>query len=178
MRKGAPGSAAAIDEAMAHPWPVAARRRGPAQVARGLFLADLSYYHAPSLLNAAFVNLPVLASQPIMSFCSEVPAYVMMRGGRDRALVRRAYQGVLPAVAIDRRRKGDTTRYFAAVAERNAAFIRELLDGGELERLGLRAPGTIANEADISPEFIAEIWLRQIRSLRDASLLRQASPAA
>lgn len=178
MRKGAPGAAAAINEALAHPWPMAARRRGPAQVARGLFLADLGYYHAPSLLNATYVNVPVLASAPIMSICSEIPAYTMMRGGRDRALVRRAYRGALPAVAVDRRRKGDTTRYFAAVATRNAAFMADILNGGELERLGLRSTTAAVSEPDISPEFIAEIWLRQIGSLRDVPLARQALPAA
>lgn len=159
-------AAAAIEEAMAHPWRRAARKRGPAQMARALFLADLNYYHAPSSLSATFVNAPVLASQPIMSFCSTLPAYVTMRGGRDRALVRRAFKGVLPAIALERQRKGDTSRYFAAVAARNAPFAREILSGGELERLGLRSATSVAGLNEISPEFIAEIWLRQINALR------------
>lgn len=137
-------------------------------MARTLFLADLHYYHTPSSLNAAFVNAPVLASQPIMSFCARLPAYVTMRGGSDRALVRLGFRDVLPAVARARRRKGDTSRYFASVAAQNAPFIRDMLRGGELERLGLRTPHAALDVDDISTEFIAEIWLRQLKALRAA----------
>ncbi len=156
----------AIAEALAHPWRIASRAAGPAQMARTLFLADLQYYHTPSSLNAAFVSAPVLASQPIMSFCARLPAYVTMRGGSDRALVRQAFRDVLPAEALVRRRKGDTTRYFASVAAQNAPFMRDMLRGGELEGLGLRSPYAAIDVDDISTEFIAEMWLRQLKALR------------
>lgn len=158
----------AIAEALAHPWRTASHRAGPAQMARTLFLADLHYYHTPSSLNAGFVSAPVLASQPIMSFCARLPAYATMRGGSDRALVRLGFRDVLPAVALARRRKGDTTRYFAAVAAQNAPFMRDILRGGELERLGLRTSQSALDVDDISTEFIAEMWLRQLKALRAA----------
>lgn len=160
--------AGAIAEALAHPWRSASHEAGPAQMARTLFLADLQYYHTPSSLNAAFVSAPVLASQPIMSFCARLPAYVTMRGGSDRALVRLGFRDVLPAVALARRRKGDTTRYFAAVAAQNAPFMRDMLRGGELEGLRLRRQHAAVDVDDISTEFIAEMWLRQLKALRAA----------
>lgn len=183
MRPGENGAQQAIAAAMSHPWCVEAGQRGAAEAAHALFLADLCYYHSPSILTQSLVVAPVLASQPIISFCCETPPYVMMRGGRDRALVRWAYRERLPAIAVARRRKGDTSRYFAAVAARNAAFAREVLCEGELKRLGLisehgvsaeMAPdrardGDGSSDGATSPAFIAEIWLRQVSALRRAS---------
>jgi asparagine synthase (glutamine-hydrolysing) len=152
-----------------------AMRRGPGEIMRALHLADLQYYHGPGLLSDRFLLSPVLASQPIMEFCCQIPAYRTVEGGRDRGLARLAFADELPASAVDRRRKGDTTRFHAAVAQANDAFIRDMLRDGELERRGLfnaaamdkTAPGKLL---DFSHHLVAELWLRR------AGVIGKSSP--
>lgn len=171
-----------VDEAIADDWVKRAIRRGPGEAMRALLLADLQYYHGPSVLAERFVLAPILTSQPIMEFCCAIPVYRTVEGGRDRGLARLAFADDLPASAIDRRRKGDTTRFHAAVARANDAFMRDMLCGGELERRGLFDPAVMANTAptkvlDFSHHLVAEIWLRKVKALRSAAPVAEGAPA-
>lgn len=159
-----------LEEVLTDDWVRSALRRGPGEAMRALQLADLQYYHGPGLLSDRFLVTPVLTSQPIIEFCCQIPAYRTVEGGRDRGLVRLAFADDLPASAVERRRKGDTTRFHAAVAQVNDSFVRDILCGGELERRGLFSSSALNSIAptkvlDFSHYLVAELWLRKVKSV-------------
>jgi asparagine synthase (glutamine-hydrolysing) len=164
----------AVREALEDDWVRAAGRRGPGEVMRALLLSDLQYYHGPGQLGRQFVLAPVLALQPIIEFCCSIPTYRTIDGGRDRGLARLAFADKLPASAVDRRRKGNTTRFHAAVAAANAPFMRDMLCAGELEQRGLFRSDSMTAASptavlDFSAHLVAELWLRKVKALRSSA---------
>ena len=64
-------------------------------------------------------HLPVcnpLVSQPVVEACLSVPSWAWREGGRDRALVRRAFAGTLPAAVSTARVKGTPGRFAAQLS--------------------------------------------------------------
>lgn len=169
-----------VAEAMADPWVREGLKLGPGAGMRALHLADLQYYHAPSVITHHAIPAPVLTAQPIIEFCWRVPTYRTTEGGRDRAIARMAFAEDLPPSAAARQRKGDTTRFFAQVAQLNGEFIRDLLIDGELTKMGLFDPKRLNEKPasavlDFSQELVAEIWLRRIKAARRAFVEARAS---
>jgi asparagine synthase (glutamine-hydrolysing) len=71
-----------------------------------------------------------LMSQPIIEHVLALPAMVLTRGRRDRALVREAYAGHLPAAIVNRRSKGALAFHFGRVLAASTDMLRSyLLDG-------------------------------------------------
>lgn len=175
LQRAVSGSAEArrtvIELALADPWVKGAMRSGPGQAVRALLLADLQYYHAASILQGVFLPTPVLTSQPIVERCCAIPTYRTIEGGRDRSLARRAFAADLPPSAVERRRKGDTTRFFKRVMQANGDFVCDLLKDGELVQRGLFDSARlsdlqVAGVGDISTDLVAELWLRRIKAAR------------
>jgi asparagine synthase (glutamine-hydrolysing) len=113
----------------------------------------------------------VITSQPIVEFCCSIPTYRSFDGGRDRALARLAFGDDLPSSSVARQRKGDTTRFFGAVATANGDFIIDALKNGELVKRGLFDPSRLDAKPrravlDFSNELVAELWLRRISACR------------
>ncbi len=81
-----------------------------------------------------------LMSQPIVELALAIPTWRMIEGGRDRAVVRRAYEEFLPPLVRDRRRKGSPSGFAMDVLRRNASQVRARLMEGELVRHGLVNP--------------------------------------
>ena len=145
-------------------------------------VADLHFYHQRSSLSG-FIAAPLLACQPVVECCLSIPPYEMTQGGRERALARAAFGDLVPRIILERRHKGDTTRYHRAVLERQLPFIREMLCDGELVKFGLlaRAPLETAlrrdvvvdakTKAQIMTAFIAELWLRRFLKTKAACAL-------
>ena len=159
----------AADAALEDPWVKDALARGPGEAMRALLISDLQYYHGPSLPSRTFIPAPVITSQPIVEFCCSIPTYRSYDGGRDRALARLAFADDLPASSVARQRKGDTTRFFGAVAAANGDFIIDALKGGELVQRGLFDAARLDAKPrravlDFSNELVAELWLRQIKA--------------
>lgn len=166
---------AALAEWAEHDWLVGARKLSPARALRVWHFQDAIRYHAPSVLNVAVPTTPVLISQPLVELCLATPSYVMVEGGRERALARAAFADDLPPTVHARSTKGETTRYFAAVLQHNFEIMRELLLGGELVdtglldrarlesalRRGLITSGVVAD--GLMSALAAEIWLRNLK---------------
>jgi len=173
-RASAPHHAtAAAEAALADPWVKDALARGPGEAMRALLIGDLQYYHGPSLPNQYFIPAPVVTSQPIVEFCCSIPTYRSFDGGRDRALARLAFTDDLPASSVVRQRKGDTTRFFGAVAAANGDFVIDALKGGELVKRGLFDAGRLEAKPrravlDFSNELVVELWLRRIMACHPA----------
>lgn len=173
-----------------HVWIEAARKAAPARGKRMLRIADLQFYHNPSVLTEAAANALVLCAQPVVEFCLSIPPYVMTRGGVDRALARAAFGEVLPDVVLKRSLKGDTTRHFTAVLEHNFPFLRDVLIGGRLAEEGLidaaKLEAALQRSAIVDGKIAsglmqalaAELWLRRLESWAPAPASATSAAAA
>ena len=118
-------------------------------------------------------TMPLL-SQPLVELCFRIPSYLMIRGGRDRALVRKAFAADLPRQTLMRTGKGRIDRHLRDLLDANLGFVREfLLDGilagrGFLDRrnldlsLGRDRPPTDFQCGEILQQHLCtEAWLRR-----------------
>jgi asparagine synthase (glutamine-hydrolysing) len=82
-----------------------------------------------------------LQSQPLMELCIRTPSYVLLKGGRQRALARDAFGDCLPDAVAHREDKGDTSWFVREFIRRNERSVREALLDGVLvrERIVARA---------------------------------------
>ena len=128
-------------------------------------------------------RLAPLAAQPLMELCLRIPTYVLVAGGWDRALARRAFYKVLPPPIRNRRHKGGMDGHARLTIERNRPFLRDLLQDGWLVREGVIDPHGLeralqgrADSETQSGELLdyagVEAWLRRWRE-QDAA---RASP--
>lgn len=111
-----------------HPW-VDAAVHLPSSKRRQIYdiIDTQNFYRVPS--HYADIVHPLI-SQPIIELCLQIPSYVLTFDGIDRALVRQAFEGIVPTDILTRTTKGATTGYFNKLLVRNLPFLREfLLDG-------------------------------------------------
>lgn len=134
-----------------HPWleHVDLSRPGTARHVRSL-IGILPCLDGYARARRGGLQFPLL-TRPIVEHCLGVPTWEWIRGGRDRAYVRRAFDGLLPAQLLARRRKGALDGMFAQLFSANRHAIRDhllggylagedLLDRGAIERYLSRAP--------------------------------------
>jgi len=96
------------------------------------FLAEVANRHRPiARLERAPQHHPLL-SQPLMELCLQIPTYLLLRGGRERALAREAFAHHVPPEILRRHDKGSTVAHATEMLRRSEPFLRELLLGGAL----------------------------------------------
>lgn len=102
---------------------------------------------------------PLLA-QPLLELCLQIPSWLWLAGGRDRAVAREAFKGLVPASVLERRVKGSLQgmlyRGFSALRDP----MRELLAGGELAKL------QIIDAAAVEEALSGETWMGDQVQLR------------
>lgn len=121
----------------------------------------------------AFVH-PLIA-QPLVELCLRVPTWLWVRGGRNRAVARQAFRGLLPEEVLARRGKGGLEGLCMRAYRRHKSQIAELLLGGFLREAGLLDPDPLEaylERAGPPPDaryfrifelIAAELWLRSWR---------------
>jgi asparagine synthase (glutamine-hydrolysing) len=126
-----------------HPWLEAPRGALPG---KGAHIANLARIQGTidGYARDEAPLVPVLLSQPIMEFCLSIPTWRWLRGGRDRAVARRAFSPYLPQRLIDRRSKGGPNSFAFDVIDSNKKGLREHLFGGLLVEQGLIDPNALA----------------------------------
>ncbi len=118
------------DERFIHPWLVDADGAEPGKLWHVLSMGVTPSFYNP--FGRASDPEPVfpLMSQPLIELCLRLPTYVLISGGWDRAVARRAFAKDVPPQIINRRTKGGATDNVKRIFDRNTAFIREqMLDG-------------------------------------------------
>lgn len=117
-----------------------------------------------------------LMAQPLLELCLRIPTWLWVRGGRDRAVARDAFQDLLPQSVLSRRSKGSLEGLLHRAFARLAADMRDLLMSGELRRsdiLDARALDGTFRKADLGcddlllriTELVAlEQWLQSLRA--------------
>lgn len=135
-------------------------------------LADLINRPWPTVqLEVAPEHHPLIA-QPLMELCIRIPTYVLVRGGRNRALARDAFADVLPREIFRRQGKGESTSYMTRFLRDHKSFLQQLLLDGFLVRERLVAREIIERYVSLGQPMgsmqlfpilacvAAEIWVR------------------
>jgi asparagine synthase (glutamine-hydrolysing) len=125
------------DAMPAHPWTDGAQGAAPGQRTYGLAL----------LLMQGFINaydralaLPMIApllSQPLVELGLGVQSWQWSEGGKDRALARMAFAGMVPAEVLARRSKGRILSVFLPAFARDREALRPFLLDGWLAGAGI-----------------------------------------
>lgn len=118
---------------------------------------------------------PLLA-QPVMELGLSLSTVDLTWGGRDRALIRRAFAGDLPTTLIERRSKGDVGAFYGQAMVEHLGFFQDYLLGGALVEEGHIDRDAIApllsadhllwhgGHGAILSLGLVEAWLRHWRS--------------
>jgi asparagine synthase (glutamine-hydrolysing) len=124
-----------------HPWTTGNEDLPKGKQAQIFFLAELLNRHRPSPFSDAAQEHHPLISQPLIELCLKIPIYVLVSGGRQRALARDAFAGYVPKEILAREDKGGTGARLAGQIRHSAAFLKDLLLDGVLvhERIVDRA---------------------------------------
>ncbi len=172
------GVARAGEIRRAHNWLKSCGQLSPVRRTRILRIIDLAFYALPSVLSPRSIQAPVLASRPIIECAHAIAPYLMIDGGVDRGLARRAFADWVAPEVMARTLKGNTTRFHTIVLERNRAFMREILLGGRLVEEGLVNASVLqealsrqwAADGALNSSLIncvaAETWLRRLDRAR------------
>lgn len=119
-----------------HPWLDAPRGALPGKAAHIATILRVQPNLEPSL-GTSYPVLNPLVSQPVVEACLRIPSWAWREGGRDRALVRGAFAGILPPTVLDRRVKGTPGRFAAQLLDHFRSPIRERLLSGRLAARGI-----------------------------------------
>lgn len=88
-------------------------------------------------LGGQYPVLNPLVSQPVVEACLKIQSWEWRQGGRDRAIVRRAFTDALPVAVLNRRVKGTPGRFAAQLLDYFREPIRDRLLGGRLAANGI-----------------------------------------
>jgi len=121
-----------VDDYVLSPWGTDAEDLPRGKWMQIRFLAEVANRHRPiARLERAPQHHPLL-SQPLVEVCLQIPTYLLLRGGRERALAREAFANQVPREILRRHDKGSTLAHATELVRRSEPFLRELLLGGLL----------------------------------------------
>ena len=143
------------DDYVSHPWVAEAQDLPRGKQTQIRTLGEVTNRHRPiPRFERAPQHHPLL-SQPLMEVCLQIPTYLLVRGGRERALAREAFADRLPPQIQRRRDKGSIASHATEVIRRSEQFVRELLLGGVLADAGIIVRG------DLEPYIVEGQPLRE-----------------
>jgi asparagine synthase (glutamine-hydrolysing) len=117
---------------VSHPWAAEAADLPLGKQMQIGLLGQVANRHRPiPRLERAPQHHPLL-SQPLMEVCLQIPTYLLLRGGRERALARDAFASQVPMEIIRRCDKGSIISHAMQMIRQGEDFIRELLLEGVL----------------------------------------------
>jgi asparagine synthase (glutamine-hydrolysing) len=161
-----------VDAYVSHPWTTDADDLPRGKQSQIRFLAEVINRHRPiPHLELAPQHHPLM-SQPLIETCLRIPTYLLIRGGRERALARAAFADRLPPEILQRRDKGSIVSYTTEMLRQGEPFVREVLLGGVLASAGIIAPDQLKPYIVQSQPFreehllpllaclAAEMWVR------------------
>lgn len=114
-----------------HPWLEAPVDAPPGKREHVASLVRAHHFMEPQYLSGERLIHPLI-NQPLMELCLRIPTWLWVRGGRNRAVARHAFEDLLPAETIHRRTKGRLESMCARAFAENRRPLEELLLGGAL----------------------------------------------
>lgn len=158
-----------------HPWLVGAPGLTPGKADQLNMIVGIRHFLADPSPGMPASFHPLLA-QPLLEACLAMPTWFAMRDGRERAVARHAFRGLVPEAILDRRSKGRFESIFLRGFMNGRERLEGLLLDGRLRAAGLldanavsaclRRPGEPTDHdylrlLEIVP---AEQWLRSFGS--------------
>jgi asparagine synthase (glutamine-hydrolysing) len=162
-----------VDDYVSHPWVMDDAEAVPSCKRMQIrFLAEVINRHRPIPRRERAPQHHPLLSQPVVELCLQIPTYLLLRGGRERALARAAFADRVPPEIIRRRDKGSIVSHATEMLRESEEFVRGLLLEGALADARVIAP------ADLEPYIVdgqpfredhllpllaciaAEVWVR------------------
>jgi asparagine synthase (glutamine-hydrolysing) len=125
-----------------HPWLEQARTADRGTFEHIQLIVGIHHFLADPAPGGAAVLHPLLA-QPIVEACLRIPSWLWVRGGRDRAMARAAFGGLLPDAILARRSKGQLGSLFMTGYMGARQQLERLLLEGRLAAEGLLDRGAI-----------------------------------
>lgn len=162
-----------------HPWLTGLRFAPPGKVEHVEALVHIQHFLDRG--ESTLPRLHPLTAQPLVELCLAIPSWLWVAGGRDRAVARDAFSGLVPRSVLERRTKGSLQGLFERSFAALRPQMRETLLSGELRSAGIVDAGAIqACLAGTDPvrdtiqmrisELVAlELWLQSLRSVGDGS---------
>jgi asparagine synthase (glutamine-hydrolysing) len=115
-----------------HPW-FSSQRRAPPGKYWQIFGLSTPYGMSSTFAKPSDPeDVHPLLSQPLVEVCLRIPTHVLVSGGVDRALARRAFAAEVPRAILRRRIKGEVHMFPKVLYAKNRAFVRDLLLSGSL----------------------------------------------
>lgn len=120
-----------------HPWVELARDMPPGKV------THIFYLTYPMILSYAddratpFNEIIPFFCQPLIELALSIPSHLLMLGGRDRGLARKAFSQMVPPIIIQSQAKAGGSYFFRNLVDRNTTFIKSFLLDGHLAKAGL-----------------------------------------
>ena len=99
-------------------------------------LVRVQHFLEPEYPGGDRVHHPLL-NQPLTELCLSIPSWLWVRGGRNRAVARAAFEDLLPAAVVRRRTKGRLESMCVRAFSSNRKRLAEILLDGGLARRGL-----------------------------------------
>jgi asparagine synthase (glutamine-hydrolysing) len=119
-----------------HPWLDSLRTASRGTVEHVHSIVGIQYFHSDPAPGEVAALHPLLA-QPILETCLRIPSWLWLRGGRDRAVARAAFRGLLPEATLSRRSKGHLASLLTAGYIATRPQLERLLLDGRLAAAGL-----------------------------------------
>ena len=129
-------SSGTIDEPECHPWIASATHLPPGSADHVRMIAGIHHF-LPDPQPGDALGLHPLLAQPIVELCLRVPSWLWFTGGRDRAVARAAFRGIVPDRILDRRGKGSLESMFMRGYLESRAKLRDFLVDGCLAQHGI-----------------------------------------
>jgi asparagine synthase (glutamine-hydrolysing) len=127
----------AIPRLDAHPWWPAPAGTRPGQREHVVSLLRIQHFLDPEIRLSDIDSIHPLMSQPVVEVCLRVPSWLWVRGGRNRAVARKALRDRLPREILSRSTKGRLESMCARTYAGGRKAVAELLLDGRLAAAGL-----------------------------------------
>ena len=122
--------------AVAHPWLEPPRGSTPGTAAHiAMVVAAQSWAEVGE--PRALASASPLVAQPVVEACLRVPSWWWFAEGRNRAIAREAFEGMLPDETLKRSSKGSPDSFVAELFELNRPMLRAMLLDGRLRAEGI-----------------------------------------
>lgn len=115
-----------------HPWVKDLAGTPPAKQFQVNALAYCQVFQQAARRSRVGDCLNPLLAQPVMEMGLSLSTVDLTWGGRDRALIRRAFADDLPSLLLERRSKGDVGAFYGQAMVEHLGFFRDYLLGGAL----------------------------------------------
>lgn len=120
-----------------HPWLAAPRSALPGKREHVEALVRIQHFLDPANREADIPFVHPLMAQPLLELCLAIPSWMWVRGGRNRAVARAAFEDLLPPSVVNRRTKGRLESMCARWFVEARDALREIVLDGALRGQGV-----------------------------------------